>query len=61
MAKNEDHKGSERIATTLGRETEFSGTMRFRDSLKIDVEESRGDDLSREATVDLPGLPEDRR
>jgi cytoskeletal protein CcmA (bactofilin family) len=36
MAKNEEHKGSERITTTLGRETEFSGTMRFRDSLKID-------------------------
>jgi len=36
MAKNEDHKGIDRIATTLGRETEFSGVMRFKDSLKID-------------------------
>ncbi len=36
MAKNEDHKGPERISTTLGRETEFNGVMRFHDSLKID-------------------------
>jgi len=36
MAKNEDHKGIERITTTLGKETDFSGVMRFRDSLKID-------------------------
>jgi cytoskeletal protein CcmA (bactofilin family) len=36
MAKNEDHKGTERIATTLGRETDFNGVMRFKDSLKID-------------------------
>ncbi len=36
MAKNEDHKGVERIATTLGKETDFNGTMRFKDSLKID-------------------------
>jgi len=36
MAKNEDHKGPERITTTLGRETEFNGVMRFKDSLKID-------------------------
>jgi cytoskeletal protein CcmA (bactofilin family) len=36
MAKNEDHKGAERISTTLGRETDFNGVMRFRDSLKID-------------------------
>jgi cytoskeletal protein CcmA (bactofilin family) len=36
MAKNDDHKGVERISTTLGRETEFNGIMRFRDSLKID-------------------------
>ncbi len=36
MAKNEDHKGPERISTTLGKETEFNGIMRFRDSLKID-------------------------
>ncbi len=36
MAKNEDHKGMERIITTLGRETDFNGVMRFKDSLKID-------------------------
>jgi cytoskeletal protein CcmA (bactofilin family) len=36
MAKSEDHKGNDRITTTLGRETEFNGVMRFRDSLKID-------------------------
>ena len=36
MAKNEDHKGVERITTTLGRETDFHGTMRFKESLKID-------------------------
>jgi len=36
MAKNDDHKGIERIATTLGRETDFNGVMRFKDSLKID-------------------------
>jgi cytoskeletal protein CcmA (bactofilin family) len=36
MAKNEDHKGAERITTTLGRETDFNGVMRFKDSLKID-------------------------
>jgi cytoskeletal protein CcmA (bactofilin family) len=36
MAKNDDHKGIERINTTLGKETEFNGTMRFKDSLKID-------------------------
>jgi cytoskeletal protein CcmA (bactofilin family) len=36
MAKNEDHKGLERISTTLGRETDFNGVMRFKDSLKID-------------------------
>jgi cytoskeletal protein CcmA (bactofilin family) len=36
MAKGEDHKGVERISTTLGRETDFNGIMRFRDSLKID-------------------------
>ena len=36
MAKSEDHKATERISTTLGRETEFNGVMRFRDSLKID-------------------------
>jgi cytoskeletal protein CcmA (bactofilin family) len=36
MAKSEDHKGIERIITTLGRETDFNGIMRFKDSLKID-------------------------
>ncbi len=36
MAKNEDHKGIERIITTLGRETDFNGVMRFKESLKID-------------------------
>jgi len=36
MAKNEDHKGIERITTTLGKETDFNGSMRFRGSLKID-------------------------
>jgi len=36
LAKNEDHKGIERIITTLGRETDFNGVMRFKDSLKID-------------------------
>jgi cytoskeletal protein CcmA (bactofilin family) len=36
MAKSDDHKGIERITTTLGRETDFSGVMRFKDSLKID-------------------------
>lgn len=30
-----DHKGIERIRTTLGKETEFNGTMKFQDSLKI--------------------------
>ncbi len=36
MPKNEDHKAAERITTTLGKETDFNGVMRFRDSLKID-------------------------
>jgi cytoskeletal protein CcmA (bactofilin family) len=36
MAKNDDHKGTEKISTTLGKETAFNGIMRFRDSLKID-------------------------
>ena len=36
MPKNDDHKTAERITTTLGRETDFNGVMRFRDSLKID-------------------------
>jgi len=36
MAKTSELKGMEPIATTLGRETVFSGTMRFTSSLKID-------------------------
>jgi cytoskeletal protein CcmA (bactofilin family) len=36
MPKSDDHKTTERISTTLGRETEFNGIMRFQDSLKID-------------------------
>jgi cytoskeletal protein CcmA (bactofilin family) len=36
MAKASELKGNEPIATTLGRETVFSGTMRFTSSLKID-------------------------
>ena len=36
MSKANDLKGIERIATTLGKETNFSGTMRFNSSLKID-------------------------
>ena len=36
MAKNNEHRSAERIRTTLGRETEFNGVMRFRDSLKIE-------------------------
>jgi cytoskeletal protein CcmA (bactofilin family) len=35
MAKNNDMKGIEHITTALGKETNFSGTMRFKDSLKI--------------------------
>lgn len=38
MAKNSEIKGTEHIATTLGRETNFSGSMRFTASLKIDGE-----------------------
>ena len=36
MAKTNEMKGIERIVTTLGKETNFSGTMRFTTSLKID-------------------------
>ena len=36
MAKTSDLKRIEPIATTLGKETVFSGTMRFTSSLKID-------------------------
>jgi len=36
MAKNEDHKTAERLTTTLGKETEFDGVMKFRESLKVD-------------------------
>jgi cytoskeletal protein CcmA (bactofilin family) len=35
MAKMNEHKSIERIRTTLGKETEFNGTMKFQDSLKI--------------------------
>jgi cytoskeletal protein CcmA (bactofilin family) len=36
MAKNEDHKTIERMSTTLGKETDFNGVMKFRESLKVD-------------------------
>ena len=36
MIKAQDRKGTELTATTLGKETVFSGTMRFTTSLKID-------------------------
>jgi cytoskeletal protein CcmA (bactofilin family) len=36
MPKNNDHKGIEKITTTLGKETNFSGILKFRESLKID-------------------------
>ncbi len=36
MSKSNDLKGLERIATTLGKETNFSGIMKFESSLKID-------------------------
>ena len=36
MAKNTEKKGIERITTTLGKGTNFNGTMRFTNSLKID-------------------------
>ena len=36
MAKSNDHRGVEQIRTTLGKETEFRGTMRFQDSLRIE-------------------------
>ena len=36
MAKGNEMVLKEEIRTTLGRETNFSGTMKFRDSLKID-------------------------
>ncbi len=35
MAKANEHKGTERIRTTLGKETDFNGIMKFKDSLKI--------------------------
>ncbi len=35
MSKSNDLKGSERIATILGKETNFSGIMKFKTSLKI--------------------------
>lgn len=36
MAKTNDKKNNERISTTLGKGTNFNGTMRFTKSLKID-------------------------
>jgi cytoskeletal protein CcmA (bactofilin family) len=36
MAKNNDHKVHEKIVTTLGKETNFNGILRFKESLKID-------------------------
>ena len=36
MAKNNDHRSVDQIRTTLGKETDFRGTMRFQDSLKIE-------------------------
>jgi cytoskeletal protein CcmA (bactofilin family) len=36
MPKNNDHKGVEKITTILGKETNFSGILKFRESLKID-------------------------
>jgi cytoskeletal protein CcmA (bactofilin family) len=36
MAKNNDLKVIEKITTTLGKETNFNGTLKFKDSLKID-------------------------
>lgn len=36
MSKNNDLIMKEKIKTTLGNQTNFHGTMRFRDSLKID-------------------------
>ena len=36
MAKSIEKKGIDRISTTLGKKTQFTGTMRFLHSLKID-------------------------
>ena len=36
MPKNNEHKGTEKISTILGRETNFHGILKFRESLKID-------------------------
>ncbi|MBN1698926.1 MAG: polymer-forming cytoskeletal protein [Spirochaetales bacterium] len=36
MTKNNEPVVKEKIRTTLGKETNFNGIMRFRDSLKID-------------------------
>lgn len=36
MSKNNDLLMKEKIKTTLGNQTNFQGTMRFKDSLKID-------------------------
>lgn len=36
MSKTNEHKGLEKITTTLGKETSFNGVLRFKESLKID-------------------------
>jgi len=36
MPKNNDHKSAEKISTTLGKETDFHGILKFRESLKLD-------------------------
>ena len=36
MPKNNEHKSPEKINPTLGRETNFHGILKFRESLKID-------------------------
>ena len=36
MSKNNDLKGLEKIYTILGKETAFKGSMKFKNSLKID-------------------------
>ena len=36
MPKNNEHKGIDKITTTLGKETSFNGVLRFKESLKID-------------------------
>ena len=36
MAKQNDLKNYEKATTTFGKETDFNGTLRFTDSLKIE-------------------------